>query len=134
MDDASSEIESRSRKGFQDAPVGMVMVSLEGRILAANPAFCEFLGYSEKELLQKDIVSITHSEDRSHTVGLLFRVVMHGNQLQTHEKRYLHKDGQLRWGEVSATVVHGEQGQPKYYVAQVIDITDRKRPRKEGNS
>ncbi len=128
MDNAPNEVELRVRSGFQNAPVGMVMVSLDGRILAANPAFCEFLGYGEEELLQKDILSITHSEDRTHTGELLFRVVMHGNQLPTHKKSYLHKDGQPRWGEVSATVVHGSEGQPKYYVAQVIDITDRKRP------
>jgi PAS domain S-box-containing protein len=133
MDKTPEENELRFRSEYRDTPVGMAMVSLEGRFLAVNPAFCEFLGYSEEELLHKDIVSVTHSEDRSRTMDLLLHVVMHGKELPTHEKRYLRKDGQQRWGEVSATVVCGLQGQPAHYVARVLDITDRKR-RRAGNS
>jgi PAS domain S-box-containing protein len=112
---------------FWEARVGIAMVSLEGRFLAANRAFCEFLGYSEEELLRKDIVSVTHSADLARTLDMLFKIVMQGKPLPTHEKRYLHKDGRPRWGEVSATVFHGVQGQPKYFMAKVVDITDRKR-------
>jgi diguanylate cyclase len=127
MDKGAEERESRFRSEYQDAPIAMAMVSLDGHFLAANRAFCKFLDYSEEELLRKDIVSVTHSEDRTHTMDLLFHVVMHGEQLPPHEKRYLRKDGQLRWGEVSATIVRGALGQPMYYVAQVLDITECKR-------
>jgi hypothetical protein len=30
------------------------------------------------------------------------------------QKRYLHKDGQARWGEVSVSAVHGLEGRPRY--------------------
>jgi len=119
---------------FRDAPIAKAIVSLEGRFLAANRAFCEFLGYSEEELLHKNIASVTHHEDMLRTMELLFHVVMHGKPLPTHEKRYLCKDGQLRWGEVSATAVCGASGQPKYFLAQVIDISERKRKQEQGNS
>jgi PAS domain S-box-containing protein len=120
------EWEGGVSREFRDAPIGMVIVSLEGKFLAANRAFCELLGYSEEELLCRDIVSITYSEDRLRTMGMLFSIVFQGEELPTHEKRYLHKDGQPRWGEVSASVVRGLDGEPMHFVAQVIDITDRK--------
>jgi PAS domain S-box-containing protein len=110
---------------FQNAPIGSVIVSLEGKFLAANRA-SDFLEYSEKELLCRDILSITHSEDMLHTMGSIFKLVVQGINLPAHEKRYLHKDGQVRWGELSATVVRGPEEDPIYFEAQVIDVTDRK--------
>jgi PAS domain S-box-containing protein len=111
---------------FQNPPIGRVIVSLEGKFLAANRAFSDFLGYSEEELLCRDILSITYSEDRLHTMGSIFKLVVQGKNLPAHEKRYLHKDGQVRWGELSATVVRGPEKDPTYFEAQVIDVTDRK--------
>jgi diguanylate cyclase len=61
-----------------------------------------------------------------HTMGSIFKLVVQGINLPAHEKRYLHKDGQVRWGELSATVVRGPEEDPMYFVAQVIDVTDRK--------
>ncbi len=127
LDNALRESEERFRSVFQEARIGMAIMSLEGRFLAVNPAFCDFLGYSEEELLRKDIASITYSEDLPHTTELLCTAVARGKELSTHEKRYLHKDGQPRWGEVAASVVHGVKGHPKYFVAQLLDITDRKK-------
>lgn len=123
---SGGEWEEAVSSEFQDAPMGRVIVSLEGKFLAANRAFSDFLGYSEEELLCRDILSITYSEDRLHTMGWIFELVVQGKNLPAHEKRYFHKDGQMRWGELSATVVRGPEGDPIYFVAQVIDVTDRK--------
>ncbi len=127
LDNALRESEERFRSVFRDARIGMVIVSLDGRFLAVNPAFCEFLGYSEEELLRKDVASITYPEHLPRTFELLRTVVAKGKQLPIQEKRYLHKDGQPRWGEVAASLVHGVEEQPKYFVAQVLDIADRKK-------
>ena len=127
MDLALRESEEGFRSVFRDARIGMVIVCLDGRFLAVNHAFCEFLGYSEEELLRKDVASIIYPEDLPRTFELLCTLVAKGKQLPIQEKRYLHKDGQPRWGEVAASVVHGVDGQPKYFVARVLDIADRKR-------
>ena len=60
MDLALRESEEGFRSVFRDARIGMVIVCLDGRFLAVNHAFCEFLGYSEEELLRKDVASITY--------------------------------------------------------------------------
>jgi PAS domain S-box-containing protein len=57
------ESEEKFRSVFRDAGVGMVIVSLEGRFLAANETFCDYLGYTEKELLENNIQSLTFADD-----------------------------------------------------------------------
>src|SRR3546814_11094423 len=52
------------------------------------------------------------------------------SQQATHqyaEKRYLHRDGHEVWGYVGWSLIPNDAGQPGYIVAQVADITDRKR-------
>lgn len=127
VDGALRESEEKFRSIFRDSRAGMLLISLEGQFLAANPAICNFLGYSEQELVGKDIPAITHSLDLAKTNEAIRRVFAKGKSLPLMEKRYLHRDGQPRWGEVISSVVHGADGKPKYHVAQVLDITDRKR-------
>ena len=50
---------------FQHAPTGLCLVGLDGRILSANPAMRQMVGYSESELLERSVFDITHEEDRA---------------------------------------------------------------------
>jgi len=53
------ESEEKFRSVFRDAGVGMVIFSPEGLFLAANGTFCDYLGYTEEELLGKTVQSLT---------------------------------------------------------------------------
>ena len=48
-------------------------------------------------------------------------------RIQRLEKRYLHKSGQVLWGEVSSTLICDAEGKPSYFITQVLDISERKR-------
>jgi PAS domain S-box-containing protein len=119
--------ESRFRSLFQDSVIGMAVVSPNGELAQVNSAFCEFLGYSEHELTGKTVNSITHPEDRDGTTKVMRRTLNSGPPVLRVEKRYLHKSGQVLWGEVSSTLVHDVDGNPRYFIAQVLDISERKR-------
>jgi PAS domain S-box-containing protein len=125
------ESEEKFRRVFQDAATGMVMVSPEGRFLAANRAFCEFLGYSEQELIGRDVLSVTHPEDQAASLDAMDRALAGKSGRQGFEKRYLHKNGQVQWGEVSPTLIRDSEGKPEYFVSQVVNITERKRVEEE---
>ena len=120
------ESEEKFRNVFRDAGMGMAIVSPEGRFLAGNEAFSKFIGYTEQELLGKTVQSVTHPEDWPMFSQRLEQALATGASFQGVQKRCLHKNGQIRWGECSASLIR-DHGKPQYFVAEVLDVTDRKR-------
>jgi PAS domain S-box-containing protein len=117
--------EESFRNTFRDMRVGMLLLSLEGRFLAANPAICKFLGYSEAELLQQDIRSITHPADLATTIERMHQTFVDLQISPPFQKRYICKDGTTRWGEVIISIIRGPDTSPKYRLSQIVDITER---------
>jgi PAS domain S-box-containing protein len=118
--------EEKFRSVFRDAGVGMVIVSPAGRFLAANEAFCDCLGYTEHELLQKTVQSITVPEDWPRFSEKLRAALERRESFQRVEKRCLHKSGRIVTTESSASLIRGSSGEPRYFVGEVLDITERK--------
>ena len=102
------------------------MVTPNGQFIQVNRAFCDFLGYSEPELVGQTVLSITHPEDREASSTAIRQASESGPRIQRLEKRYLHKSGQVLWGEVSSTLICDAEGKPSYFIAQVLDISERK--------
>ncbi len=111
---------------FRDAPEAMGLTDAQGHYLAVNKSFCDFLGYTEEELLRKSILSISHPEELPSTLERL-RTVNSATGSVRFQKRYLHKRGHVRWGDVSRSVICDKDGKPAFMVAQIVDITERKR-------
>ncbi|MFZ5817898.1 MAG: diguanylate cyclase domain-containing protein [Bacillota bacterium] len=126
LNSALSESEERFRIAFQNAPIGMALVDAGGRILEVNPALCQMLGYSAAELTRMDLMAVTHPEDVAADLAQLHRVFegrMDGYRM---EKRYIHKDGRIIWGELRAAVVRDSRGRLRYVLGQVQDVTEQK--------
>jgi len=118
--------EEKFRSVFRNAGVGMMIVSPEGRFLAANEAFCECLGYAEEELLQKTVESVTLSEDRPCFSQKLREALEQGKSFQRVEMHCLHKSGRIVTTESSASLIRGPSGEPLYLVGEILDVTQRK--------
>lgn len=121
------ESEERFRSAFFEAGIGMAMGSPEGRLLRANETFCEFIGYDESELLGRTFKDITVTEDFPRELELVERLIWGKISKYNIEKRYRHKDGHIIWGQVNVSLVRDSSGNPGYFIAQIQDITDRKR-------
>jgi PAS domain S-box-containing protein len=117
--------EEKFRSVFRDAGVGMVMVSPEGALLAANRSFCDCLGYTEQELLSQTVQSVTLPEDWPALSERLRAALLEGG-LERFEIRCLHKTGRIVYTESSATLIRSPEGSPHYFVGEVLDITKRK--------
>jgi PAS domain S-box-containing protein len=114
------------RHTFDHAPIGMSLVSLEGRWLRVNPALCEIVGLSEAELLATDFQTITHPDDLEADLTQL-RQCLAGEISSYHlEKRYFHRDGQLVHVLLNVSLVRDDHGRPLHFVSQIQDITARK--------
>ena len=120
------ESEEKFRSVFQDAGVGMIIVSPEGRFLAANATFCSYLGYTEEELRAKTVQSVTAAEDWPAFSKRLSKTLSEGRGFQRFEKRCLHKSGRIVYTESSASLIRNREGVPQYFVGEVLDVTKRK--------
>jgi signal transduction histidine kinase len=71
------------------------------------------------------VEEITHPDDRDATSRNLVQA-LEGMALPRFEKRYLRKDGETVWGEVSVSLVRDADGTPNYTIGQVLDVTARR--------
>ncbi|MGP0048415.1 MAG: PAS domain S-box protein, partial [Solirubrobacteraceae bacterium] len=55
--------EEQFRRSFDDAPIGMTIVDLDGRFLQVNDAFCAILGHPRTTLVGLCSQAITHPDD-----------------------------------------------------------------------
>jgi PAS domain S-box-containing protein len=119
--------EARFTLAFAKAPIGMVLLTLEGRIAEVNQAFVEMMGYSREELRTRDSSSYTHPDDIELTRNLFLTLREGPQDTRSIEKRYFRKDGELLWARASVTMRRDQAGMPVEAVAIVEDITLRKR-------
>ncbi|HZY65849.1 MAG TPA: PAS domain S-box protein [Rubrobacteraceae bacterium] len=120
------EAEERFRSAFDNTPVGMAVVSLDGRYMQVNRAFCELLGYSEEELLEKTYLDLTYPEDYKISVSYARRVDGGALDSYTLEKRYVHAEGYPVWVSLSISLVKDPDGKSLHYIAQIQGIEERK--------
>lgn len=120
------ESEARFRAMYNNAAVGMAMMSLARHVLSANETSARITGYSVEELLDSDPVLLSHPDDVA--VGMVqFGDLVAGRipQFQM-EKRFIRKSGEIFWGRVSYSAVPGKDGRPEYLVGLIEDISQER--------
>ncbi len=123
--------EQRFRRMFDEAPVGALLVSPHMEFLRVNRAFCQWLGYPEAELLQKNMAAITHPDDLPGSKEYVMALLEGRIEQFEMEKRYLRKDGQVVWGRVSVVLLRDETATPLYFLPMIQDITQAKQAERE---
>ena len=112
---------------FERTPIGMGVTSIkDNALIRVNAALCRFLGYSRQELLGKTVHDITYPADRAESSRKIRLMRSGGPSIRRFEKRYLHKNGKVVWGDVSVFVVSDRSGTPRFGAFQILDITRRK--------
>lgn len=119
------ESENKFRNVFDNSAIAKSITSLDGMI-HVNQAFCDMLGYENKELLQQKWQDISHPDDIKMTQQKLEELST-GKAKSIHLiKRYFKKDGGIVWAEVNTVLQRDQQGHPQYYITSAVDITARK--------
>jgi PAS domain S-box-containing protein len=120
------ESETRFRTTFEQAPVGIVNVSPDGRLIRANQRFCSILGYTHEDVIGRHYAEFTHPDDFDATSVLYRRLSEGRDSVQLLEKRYLRKDGQVIWANVTLSRLDDDDGKDGQLLAVIEDITARK--------
>lgn len=128
---ALRESQELFQSAFQHAGIGMALNDLSGDYLQVNPALCNFLGYTSSELLGTNLRDVTYPDDLPKSLQSLQDLIDGKVRIYQLEKRYLHKDGHPVWGLLTVSPVCNAEGKPAYLVAQIQDITKRKRAQED---
>jgi PAS domain S-box-containing protein len=128
---ALRESEERFRRVFEEGPLGLALVGKDYRFLRVNYTLCQMLRYDETELVQMSFVDLTYPDDARTDVELtdqLFRGEIPYFRMQ---KRYLKKNGEIIWINLTASVIRDRHGEPLYGIGMIEDITEAKRNQEE---
>ncbi|MFC3230544.1 PAS domain S-box protein [Marinibaculum pumilum] len=124
--EARMESEARFRAIFESSPIGIVLAAPDGMILAANPRQCDMLGVREDEFVGTyGLRDYTHPDDIDRDMAHFEQVAAGELSSYAIEKQALRKDGTGLWVSVSGSVVRDPDGNPRYAVRMIKDITDR---------
>ncbi len=124
---ALRESEERFRTAFADAPIGIGLLSTEGRFTQVNRALCEIAGRSQAELIDTELGVIADIEDQRAVERMV------AGELPTHhvERRLEHRGGHNVEALVSISPTMGAAGQPVGFIVQIVDLTERNRAERE---
>jgi len=128
---ALQESALRFRKIFEDAPIGMAIVGPDYRLIKVNKALCHMLGYAEDELIELTFANITHPDDVENDLHLAEQVFRGEITSYKLEKRYIKKNQEILWADLTATVIRDQDGNMLYGLGMVENITERKRAEQE---
>jgi PAS domain S-box-containing protein len=125
--DPPGKNEELFRSIFEHANAGMNTITLEGRYLQVNPAFCRFLDYTREEFSRLTVFDLTHPDDQNATRTQFAQIEAGLCQAFDYEKRFLRKDGHAVWGHVTSAWLFDESRKPLFGIGLVQDITGRKK-------
>lgn len=117
---------------FENAPIGMVIISSEGRIMSINKSFCETLDYDSEELLGVPIKYLFEKDEIPFFISKNSRneSVIRISDINA-EKKLIKKDGKEINVIVKSVGVEDDNGDIDHYIMQLLDITAIKRAQQE---
>ena len=106
----------------QNSSIGIVLFQ-NGNIVRTNDAIQKTLGYTEEELSELSVSDVTFPEDFSKSKELIAK--MDSGEIESYvlQKRYVNKNGSIIWAKTNVSVVKDTEGNIKYQVALVEDVT-----------
>ncbi|HEX6269076.1 MAG TPA: PAS domain S-box protein [Anaerolineales bacterium] len=111
---------------YEHAPIGIIECSPDSRLVNVNKEFCHITGYDKEELLALSLKDLTYEEDYVFDIKMHQRLIAGEIPYYKLEKRYLRKDGQIIWVELTRNVVRDSNGKALFTIGVALDVTDRK--------
>jgi len=120
---ALADSEEQFRLTMEQAGIGMALTSDRGEFMLVNPALARILGYDAAELVGRTFASITHPDDLDESRANMQRLLTGEREAISTRKRYLRKEGEEVWVDLTATAVRGTGGRLRHFAAQMVDVT-----------
>ncbi len=118
--------EQKLKTIIDTANIGITLSDIEGNYYMFNEWWAEYLGYSIIELMRKSNIELTYQDDLEKTLENFNKVKSKEIDKYRFEKRYLRKDGNIVWCDVSVAPVFDENDNILYLVSMINDVNERK--------
>lgn len=123
---------SRFETAFNDAPIGMALSDLSGRITHVNRALCEMLGKDRAQLTGLPVGSLSPAQNNRSQEIELANEMLSGRRLSYQmEKEFIHNDGSLIPVLVGVSILRNGHGQPTEVMAHITDLREQKKRERE---
>jgi len=128
------EESERFRRLFEDGPVAMALAEPDMGLTEVNDAFCRLTGYDRDELARLTLGDITHPDDVSISLRLAGEAFAGALPTFSVDKRYVRKDGETVWVEVTVSSIRDEDGRPLKGLGVMRDIGERREALKRAHA
>lgn len=120
-----SESETRFRGVFENAAVGIALMSPDSQWHKVNQRFADMLGYRPEELAKLTLKDISHPDDFPVCMARTQELARGERDSYYLEKRYLHKDGRPVWVQITSSLQRHSDGSPGLIIVMIEDIGER---------
>lgn len=119
--------EARFRHAFENAPIGMTLLGLDGNRIKVNQAMADFLGYSVEALTKTNLTETDADTNALEESNRQRQRVLDG-EIATfrNERSYRHSDGHIVWSDVYGSLFRDDDGVAEYFIVHSIDMTEVK--------
>ncbi|MBW8331751.1 MAG: PAS domain S-box protein [Prolixibacteraceae bacterium] len=111
---------------FDQAPIAIALIDMQGYPIISNLPLSEMVGYSSEELAKMKFTEFTYPEDIDKDMSQFTDLVTGKIAWYNMEKRYIHKNGNVIWGNLFVTTLNDKNGLPTEIIGMVDDITGQK--------
>ena len=116
---------------FEQAGLGMALVSLDGRWLRVNRALAELLGTSPEQLVGSPTEGRFHPEDLAANREAVRLLLAGESASYTIETRFVRTSGEVVWTLANVSLATGANAQPSHLILAIQDISERKQAEAE---
>ncbi|MEE9913320.1 MAG: PAS domain S-box protein [Deltaproteobacteria bacterium] len=123
---ALKESETKFRNFLEEAPMGICLADLSGKVQYVNRKIEEATGWTREELVSRDALALGFFDEATKRI-LLARLAarLSGDAPRTTEIPVARKDGSCLWVNLKTTILY-QDGLPTGLLLAFIDVTDRK--------
>ena len=121
----------RDRVAFEEAPIGSVITSRDGRIERVNQAVCEMTGRTSEQLVGRRLSELAHPADRPASAAALAALVNGATGTRRFEGRYLRHGGQVIEASVAVSAIRDDHQEVIQLFTQIEDVTAARRTTRE---
>jgi PAS domain S-box-containing protein len=126
---ATSPMSQRFERGFDDAAIGMMMLTQKLHVIRANDTLSAMLGRRADELIGHSILEFTHPDDVKRSIDKREKM-RRGDDHGELVKRYVRPDGTTLDAVITTALVEPGDAEP-YFFSQLQDVTERYRAQRQ---